>query len=288
MSILANLVEKDFGISGRGRWLRSRIHSSLVVDAERDLFYFNAREIYGGPLDYLIKVRGMKKTSAKEFLNGVADTYSFDEKRNQTPYDKLVGVFNRNGKSNRTYWYKRCLTDETIDRYELGYYDGWYLIPLYLDGKFVNFQCRRDEPERRISLWYKNSGYIPILYNSEILKFVSSVYIVEGIVDCILMNQNGFPSVCSSGGSVYWGHGWMAKFCNVKNIYYIADNDPAGIAGAKRVAKNLGTDRVKVLRYKERREKYDIVNFFQEGGTPEQLKEDILSRSVWGFQTGDL
>ncbi len=66
------------------------------------------------------------------------------------PYEKLVEILWREGKNEREYWYKRTLKDTTIDRWRLGYFDGWYLIPLYLDGIFINFQCRRDEPEKRI------------------------------------------------------------------------------------------------------------------------------------------
>lgn len=286
MSILIDLVREDFGISGKGKWWRSDIHSSLVVDSENDLYYFNSRNLRGDAKHYLINVRGLSRQNAELFVRALESRLQLPELKEtslQTKFEKLVNLFHNNGKTNRDYWYKKGLDDRTIDRYRLGFLDGWYTIPIYDSSKFVNFQCRRDDP-KRIKFWYKDDDFKPILYNSDILKFVNTVYIVEGMVDCLLLNQNGIPSVCSTNGAMGWNQNWIKDFTKVSEIFYIADNDKAGVEGAKRVANSLGTSRVKVFRFKDKSSKYGAANFFLEGGTPDEFISTVSSQFVFGFE----
>jgi hypothetical protein len=284
MSILSELVKQDYGITGRGRWLRSEIHSSLVVDCELDFFYFNAREISGGPLEYLVQVRGWKKTDARKFLeNRIFGLGNSDLPSLQVKFTKLIDAFHHGGLHNREYWYKRLLTDSTIDSYKLGFYDGWYLIPIYDGNLFVNFQCRRDEPERKMKLWYRDPDFIPILYNRNILKFVDTIYIVEGMVDCILLNQLGFPSVCSLNGAGYWNSAWIKYFTKTNKIYYVQDNDKAGEFASKKVAKMLGESRVKIVRYNDFPEKFDSMDYFRLGKTPDEFRTYVQTNASYIF-----
>ena len=104
------------------------------------------------------------------------------------------------------------------------------------------------------------------------------------MVDCILLNQLGLPSVCSTNGALSWNPGWIQHFTKMKSIVYIADNDPAGVTGAYLVAKSIGLYKVKILRFKEKALKYGALNFFLEDGTVEQLKEIIEERCTYGFE----
>lgn len=286
MSLLVDLVRDDFGISGRGRWWRSDVHSSLVVDSVNDLFFFNARGLRGNAVDYLIHIRGFTKDKASHFIKmapaGMPEEVS--EKSLQVRFDKLVDLFHGAGRSTRDYWYRRLLTDSTIDRYRLGHFDGWNLIPIYDNGLFFNFQCRRDEPTKKIKLWYQDADFTPVLFNKDILKFVDTVYITEGMVDCLYLNQAGLPSVCSTNGSNAWNSGWIRNFTTVKTVFYIADNDKAGVVSAKSVAKSLGESRVRVLRFKDKREKYGALDFFKDGGTVDDFKMLLQEQSVYGFE----
>src|SRR5690606_9422114 len=114
---------------------------------------------------------------------------------------KLVEVFWHNGKleGNRDYWYHRGFTDQTIDRFQLGWYDGWSTLPIFMDGAFRNFQIRRDIPEKRIKNWY--SGVGPLLFNSDILKVSSEVVITEGPTSAIRLVQEGIPCLSHTGGA---------------------------------------------------------------------------------------
>src|SRR3990172_5086426 len=260
--LLKTLIEDDFGIQGRGRWYHSIKHDSLVYDEQRDEFFWNSEDIRGDVYTYLTKVRGMNNEQARNFLKNSFGGFSKNNQRppEPHPYEKLVDIFWSNNINNKEYWYKRCLTDYTIDNRRLGYYDGWNCIPMHEDGRFANFQMRRDFPEKKIVQYYRHGK--PILYNAEILPFTNTIYIVEGTVDCILLNQEGLPAISPNGANI-WQPEWYNKFEDIVNIYFIADNDKAGEGAAKLVAKSLGTERVKIYRFDGEEEHFDTVNYFQ-------------------------
>jgi len=286
-TLLEKLVEQDFGISGRNRWLHSDEHDSLVVDRETQTFWWNSRGIVGNSKDYLIKIRGVSELEAEEIVknfnkisNPVLKKHNIDE----TPYEKLVDFTWMNGKNHREYWYKRLLTDETIDRYRLGYYDGWYTIPLYEDGTFLNFQIRRDDP-KRIKYWYHVKNFKPVLMNSEILNFVDYVWITEGTVDAILLNQLGFPAVAQTGGSGYWNPEWNYLFNKVKEIVYVRDNDLSGIGHAMLVSNNLGAYKVRIVVLGSQ-DKYDTIDFFRDGHSSDEFSSICSTNYKFSFQLG--
>lgn len=282
-SLLYKFIDEDFGIEGRGKWYHSDQHDSLVYNSEDDFFFWNSRGIKGNALDYLILVRGMDKEQASNFLKNSYGAFKENKPDGvrTPPYEKLVELMWNNGKKNRDYWYHRKLTDSTIDRYKLGFYEGWYLIPMYENGEFANFQCRRDEPKKTINQWYRHGH--PILFNEGILPFTKTIYITEGTVDAILLNQEGFPAV-SPNGTNTWQISWFSKFTHIENIYYVEDHDAAGRNGSKLVANCLGLDRVKIVSFDDKPDKYDSVDFFRDGGTKETYKDWISTHSRYLFQ----
>jgi DNA primase len=283
-SIVAKFVEEDFGIKGYGRWLKGIEHDSLVVDTENDLFFWNKNKIHGDALSYLIRVRGLPLEQAKTILNNTKNKstiYTSDNNTEYTTYNKLVDVFWNNGKTNRKYWHKRLLTDSTIDRFKLGYYDGWYTIPIFENGMLVNIQKRRDEPEKAIIPWYKGK---PTIFNSTILKLVDEVFFTEGIVDCILLNQNGLPSISKNTGAITWLNEWLKFFVRVGRIYLIFDNDDAGRSGAKKIAKNLGEYKCKIFTFEAQKEKYDIIDYFKDGNNIDDFIKLVEDKSKYVFE----
>jgi DNA primase len=114
------------------------------------------------------------------------------------------------------------------------------------------------------------------------------VFITEGTIDSILLTQEGIPAVAQTAGAVYWSPYWYPYFSNVKDIYYITDNDEAGRRAAARVAMALGQDRVHIYQFEGKKEKFDTVDFFREGGTAKDFKELVKSGSKYLFETGEL
>jgi DNA primase len=287
-SLVAKLVDEDFGISGHGRWYRSDDHSSLVVDDERGLFFYNAENISGDAVTYLLKVRGWDFKNAINFakqFKGYKATYTYTveyDKSDVVVYPKLVDTFWAEGRENRDYWYNRGLTDETVNRFKLGHHDGWFLIPFFIDSAFRNFQMRREIPDKRIKSWYKGVG--PLLFNSDLLKVADKVIITEGPVDAILLNQNGIPAVSHNGGAENWLYEWFEYFIYAKEIIIVYDNDKPGMIGAKKVAKNLGIYRCKLYNFAGYEDKYDVVDFFRDGGTKDEFERIVKDESKYLFE----
>lgn len=286
LELLERLIDEDYGYSFAGNWGKSRDHSSLVVDRQKARWFWNSKNKSGTALDYLVIVRGFTKEQAEEFISKgasrVVASYKDNGQEVSMPYEKLVGFLWENGKGNREYWYHRGLVDSTIDRFRLGFHDGWYTIPIYKNGDFQNFQCRRDIPEKKMRPWYRGLG--PMLFNSDILAFVSRVFITEGPVDAILLNQLGYPAVSHTAGAMGWKNEWFTNFFRQKEIVYVADNDEPGIAGALKVAKCLGESRVKILRFADKTPKYDTVDFFRDGGTTEEFEERLKTDLKYSYE----
>lgn len=270
--LLQKLVEEDFGYESRGsKWGRSVSHDSLVVNEEEQTFFWNSTGLKGNVYNYLRQVRGMNEKSAREYIRSVVLGDSPKREANYyPPYEKLVELMWANGVNKRDYWYNRCLKDDTIDRYRLGYYDGWNLIPVYDNGDFVDFQMRRDFPDKRITRWYRHGK--TLLYNEGIIPFAKTIYITEGTVDAILLNQEGFPAV-SPNGTNTWQQIWFNKFSHLENIYYVEDNDKAGRIASKLVAGSLGLSRVRIITWEGKPDKFDTVDFFRSGGTKNEFEE---------------
>jgi DNA primase len=282
--LLIEFVEQDFGIMGSNKYYRAVEHDSLVVDIDNGVFFWNSKGIYGKPLDYLMKIRKMRYTDALDLVNlstGKLPIYSAPQKI-EVPVKTTAEIFYHNGKNKRDYWYRRLLTDETIDKFHLGYYDGWYTIPIYEYDRLLNIQMRRDEPEKKIRPYYKTGK--SELFNFEILDNTKNVVICEGIVDAILLNQFSIPAISKMGGAGSWRPEWYEKFLGVENIYLIFDNDKAGINGAKKIAEWLGVYRCKVFTFTGFDEKYDVIDYFKDGHKIDEFINLVKDGSYYAFE----
>ena len=288
-SVLEKVISLDFTVEGSGtRYRTTREHDSIVLDLEEQVWFWNSKDLlHKTPEEYLTLIKGFSKTKAKDFLRELEyipqNNFKLQTKDDGVvvPNERLVDVFWRNGIKDRDYWYKRCLTDRTIDSFKLGKFDGFSTLPIYMDTKFMNFQCRRDLPEKKIRPWYRGVG--PLMFNSSILNVVNTVFITEGPVDAILLIQNGFPALSHTGGSGGWKKDWFRYFMKVKRVYYVADNDVAGICASQSISANLGQEKVKVVQFRDFPDKYDTVDFFRDGHTVKEFKE-LVDKSRFSYE----
>ena len=270
MSLLYNLIANQYTFVGRGRFLKTMEHSSLVYDTERDVFWWNSKEIVGDVYVWLTKILGYSTRDARDFIrlnSGSSELKIYTKVTNQkgevtTVYPKLVQLLWENGKKHREYWYRRGITDITCDRFLLGYYEGWYTIPFFVENAFVNFQKRRDEPDKLIKSWYR--GLSPILFNSSVLSIAKVVVITESPTDAILLSQFGYPAVSHNGGATFWNQDWNKYFVDQKEIFIVYDNDEPGEKGARGVAEALGLYRTKIYTFHGYVDKYDLGDWLQE------------------------
>ena len=283
MATIEEIISETYQLEGKGRFLRAVDHDSLVVDRENQIFYWNSRGIFGNAYDWLVKVMGVSTIEARNVVkNSQTDIfstiYTSPEKAVSTPDEDLVEVFYLRGKGYRDYWYDvRGYTEETVERFRLGYTGSWYTIPIYIDGSFRNFQCLRHEPKGRRA-WYEGLGALP--FNFSILKLTDWVVLTEGPVDAIMLRQNNIPAISQTGGAGTWNNEWFHYFINIKEIFIVYDNDEAGNAGAKHTAKKLGMNRAKIYNFWDYTYGFDVTDFFKQKGTRDEFLELIKGRAV--------
>jgi len=277
-STLEILLSEDFTLLNPDkRFSKTLQHSSLVLDREKNIFYWNSRNIIGNAFTYLTKVRGYDKERALETLKEHNDNtwlYACDNSVKvdvelPVQYSPLVEIFYEYGKKFGNYWHtKRGYTDDTIAEFKLGFTGRWYTIPIFENGQFVNFQARIENP-KIIKHWYVGVG--PHSFNFSILKLTDWVVITEGPVDAIILRQNDIPAVSQTGGAGYWDRNWNPLFSRKKRIYIVYDNDEAGKFYAQKVAQQWG--RAKYYNLDEYPYKYDITDYFKDGG----MRKDFIS-----------
>jgi len=287
-SILERLIQEDFGYNTResSKYGKGVEHDSLVLNKDRNIFYWNSMGIWGNAIDYLVKVRKLSFQDAKKIIENYDKISGIQIVKNEKHQDvivspKLVDVFFDNGLLDRDYFYQRGLNDSIINRFRLGKYLDFYTVPFFENSKFKNFQLRKDNPKTSLS-YYKYIG--PLLFNSDILKIVDRVYYAEGPVDAMILIQNGLPAVSSNCAGGYLTS-WYSRFNSVKDIILLFDNDDAGTQESKRLSKFLGETKCKIYNFWDFDGKgYDPVDFFRDGHTISELKELINSKFKYGFQ----
>lgn len=126
----------------------------------------------------------------------------------------------------RRYYYGRCLTDEIIDLYMLGYDGTNYVIPIWEDeprGSLVygvKFRC----PEGVLPKYFGLRGRSqPKLFNSYLLKDTKEAVIVFGEFDAILAYQLGLAAVSPTCGQNTWLVEWTRLFDGVETVFVLPD-----------------------------------------------------------------
>lgn len=291
LPLLGRLIQDDFGIEGHDRWWRSVEHSSLVYDAEQGIFYYNSEGISGDAYIYLTKVRGWKHEDAKEYIKSQGESASFvsivSDSQEILTYPPLVDTFNQAlMKEDKTFWYCRTITDETISRFKLGFFNGFYTIPIYQEGLFRQIILRRDQPKKLIRKYYKGVG--ALLFNSDILRITNKIYFTESPVSAIVLNQNGLPAVSQDDGAGGFQKEWSKFFLHQKEIVLLGDNDPAGVTGMKKIAKILGENKCIIYTFEDSGiAHYGADDFFIDGHTSQDLQENIKQYGKYSFEILD-
>lgn len=171
----------------------------------------------------------------------------------------------------RAYWHSRGLEDKTIDRFFLGFDGQRYTIPLlyrlqcfgvkrritpeYQSLKEAEITAatellRAEHPDWDDAQIYKAAPTMPPkyvtrkgsragLFNGDTLLSTDKVVICEGEIDAMLLEQMGYPAVCSTGGAGKWEAAWASLFAHVRQIYILYDNDAAGASGALKARMTL-------------------------------------------------
>lgn len=178
---------------------------------------------------------------------------------------------------------ERGLTDETLRLRMLGYDGERYTIPIYDSaGELVN--VRRYKPKSARDKMMNWPGYgSASLYLVDNLAHSDVVVLCEGELDAIIGDQYGFATVTATAGAGTWQEQWSNAFTG-KHVYIAYDNDPAGEAGARKVANHLRkvAGGVYIVRLPVA-PKQDLTDFFVAQGLGKRDFKNLLeSTPLWG------
>ena len=90
----------------------------------------------------------------------------------------------------------------------------------------------------------------------------SEVFLCEGELDAIYLQQEGFPA-CAAPGAGVFQEDWVTYFTNAKRVYVVYDSDDAGFKGGHRTAQMIGKKaRILELPVPNGQESTDITEYF--------------------------
>lgn len=270
------------------RYYRGEKHNSLVIDLKTNRFYWNSEGESGGPLDWLMSIEGMKYDAAMTILGRMVGFNHKREPEISMPapvYSKLLSIFYNLGKHNRGYWHERGYLDNTIEYFKLGYTGNHYVVPIVVDGKLENFQCRVKRPNHK-AVWMWARGKPPCPFNMD-HKNTSWTFLLEGPTDAIAMTQLGFPAISQTGGAGCWKKEWNKYIIDYDKIIVFYDKDFAGVDGSKTTAARL-LNRGHVLFWPSSfPPKYDVNKCMQDYGI--RGAKDIISGMLpWALHINDV
>ena len=133
--------------------------------------------------------------------------------------------------SDRGYWYRQGLNDETIDKYQLGYseicptYPGSasWTIPIKYQNRLYNIRHRLVSPNGCGKYRPEMAGLPNALFDADVLANPDwQVIIVEGEVKAMMLTQCGFCAVGVPGASSFKSK-WLKLFPAGVTVYIAFD-----------------------------------------------------------------
>ena len=175
---------------------------------------------------------------------------------------------NNLGNEAKSYLIEKGFTEETIERFRIGYANGGLRDYLVNERGHSEELClmsgvlKKDESGAIGDRFYRRiifpnirrgrvvhltgrefggggpkylhlPGEIPCLFNEDALAG-QEVYIAEGPTDCITAVQSNFPAVAVLGATSFKEE-FVPRFSRCEKIFICLDGDPAGEAGASRI-----------------------------------------------------
>lgn len=143
----------------------------------------------------------------------------------------------------RRFFHERGLSDDTIERYQLGYHVVYhrYAIPCYYNDRLYGVKYRiepvaeqqmKARGEKYAKYISEKGGVNNVVFNDFVAKTDTPYLLIdEGELDAMLLTQHGFPTISPFSGNnsrVGWRPEWRRLIAHIPNIYVIAQNDDAG------------------------------------------------------------
>ena len=176
------------------------------------------------------------------------------EKSDEPNFTDLVNRYHyelkKQGRA-RKYLYKRGITDESINKYKLGFVrqhsQNWISIPSFENEvpKLIKYRKCPPIENEKLDKYIREKGGKSILFNGDIIDKYDEIIIQEGELDTIILLQNGYENAVGlTVGAGTLKPSWFDKLVLKKKIISILDNDSAGQTAARDVwATRLGVDK---------------------------------------------
>ena len=157
----------------------------------------------------------------------------------------------------------------------------------YADGSVGKTFSARRRPRAGESAPY--DGWIydindisPVLYRLPEVTAAEIVYIVEGEKDVETLRSHGFTATCNPFGAGKWRKE-HAESLFEKKIVIFPDNDEPGRKHGEHVAKSLIgiAKEIYIVNLHDLPPKGDVTDYFNQGGTVEQLNGIIANAEAW-------
>ena len=202
-------------------------------------------------------------------------------------YKGLVSIFQQNLYRNKDIVLylkdKRGFTLDTIAKFKLGYFKNRITIPIFDEqDNLVNVRMYSPDKEPKIMPFRHGQGVQ--LYGVENLH-KDAVLLCEGEFDRMLLEQNKFPTITSTGGANSFRREWGGLFED-KVVFLVYDNDIAGNKGEIRAATMLSDYtraiyRVQWPSFMESKE--DVTDFFVKYKRSKEDFQQLLKNSTKVF-----
>lgn len=121
-----------------------------------------------------------------------------------------------------------------------------------------------------------------VLYRLPEVLVSPLIYFVEGEKDVETLRQNDLPATCNPMGAGKWRESYNESLRN-KTVVILPDNDDAGHKHAESVAGSLYSiaKEIVIVNLPNLKEKGDVTNFFENGGTVDELIDLVGRAESW-------
>ncbi|MDD5505590.1 MAG: toprim domain-containing protein [Candidatus Omnitrophota bacterium] len=169
----------------------------------------------------------------------------------------------------RAYLNQRCLPDEIVDKFKIGWTGSAISIPIYnKDGEYTFFKFRRDPflDSAKPKYWFTEGANAELYGWENITNPKPFLVICEGEFDRLVLESKGIPAVTSTAGVGTFKDEWIACLKEISNIYICFDRDhPSVIAASGLIEKIPQAKYVSLSKLPQG--KKDITDFFVAGNT---------------------
>ncbi len=236
-------------------------HASFSVSPEKQIWFCHTCNIGGDQINFYMEQHGLTHADFVPAVEALAKEAGIYEEPRMNHQGKVVARFD--------YVDEQGTLLYQVERIEPG-----------RDGRKKDFRQRK--PDGNGGWIYKMAGVRRIPYRLPELIASKNVVIVEGEGKADRLRALGFIVTTSVSGAGKWLPEYNEYFKG-KRVVILSDNDEPGRKHAQLIASNLKSvvEMVKVVELTGLKEKGDIADWIDAGGTKEQLFDLVKNTSEW-------